>query len=163
MTDSTVSTPSIVIERTLDASAEQVWQMWTQPEHFKNWYGPQGASIPVAEIDLQVGGRRLVCMEFQSPDGSMKMWTVGEHTEIVANERLSYTESMSDENGNIIPPSAMGMPEGHPETTEVTVQLESADGQTKMTLTHAGVAPDSPGASGWNMALDKLVEYVKSA
>jgi uncharacterized protein YndB with AHSA1/START domain len=160
MTENAISTPAIVIERTLDASTELVWQMWTEPEHFKSWYGPQGFSIPVAEIDLQVGGRRLICMEMQSPDGGMKMWTTGEHRDIVPNTRLVYTESMSDENGNIIPPSAMGMPEGHPDTTEVTIVLEDLGGKTRMTMTHAGVAPDSPGASGWNQALDKLVDYV---
>ena len=29
-----------------------------------------------------------------------------------------------------------------------------------MVMTHAGVPADSPGAAGWNMALDKLETYV---
>ena len=44
---------------------------------------------------------RLVCMEVQSPDGPMQMWFTGEYREVVENERLVYTESMSDENGNV--------------------------------------------------------------
>ena len=56
----------------------------------------------------------------------------------------------------------MGMPDGHPETTEVIVELDAVDGKTKMTMTHVGVPADSPGASGWNMAFDKLTDYVGS-
>ena len=46
-------------------------------------------------------------MEMQSPDGPMRMWFTGEYREVVENERLVYTESMSDE-GNV------GMADGHP-------------------------------------------------
>ena len=57
----------------------------------------------------------------------------------------------------------MGMPEGHPETTEVTVLLEALDGRTKMVMTHAGIPADSPGASGWNQAFDKLAAHIETA
>lgn len=160
MPKSTTSTEAIVIERTIDAPANLVWEMWTEPEHFKKWYGPGGFSVPVAEFDLRVGGKRLVCMA--SSDGKMKMWTTGEHLEVTPGTRLVYTESMADENGNVMPPSAMGMPEDSPMTTEVTVLLEDLGGRTRMTLTHAGVPADSPGASGWNQAFDKMADYIKT-
>ena len=152
---------AVVIERTFEAAVDLIWQMWTQPELFQKWYGPKGFSIPVAEIDLRVGGKRLICMS--SPDGSMKMWTTGEHIEVSPTERLVYTESMSDENGNIISASDMGMPEGYPTTTEVTVLLQDLGGRTKMVMTHAGVPADSPGASGWNQAFDKLADHLETA
>jgi hypothetical protein len=63
---------------------------------------------------------------------------------------------MSDENGKVMAPSDIGMPEGHPTTTEVRVELENVDGRTKMVVTHAGIPSDSPGAAGWAMAFDKL-------
>lgn len=160
MSEKTKSKNAVVIDRTLDAPVDLVWRMWTDSEHFKKWYGPNGFTIPVADIDLNVGGKRLICMA--SPDGSMKMWTTGEHLEIVAHQRLVYTESMADEDGNILPPSAMGMPEGSPTTTEVTVELEDLGERTKMVMTHAGVSADSPGASGWNQAFDKLTNYIAS-
>ncbi len=153
---------SVVIERTFDAPAELVWQMWTEPAHFAAWYGPMGASIPVADMDVRVGGTRHLCMEMQTPNGAMTMWFVGEFTEVVAPTRLVYTEAMSDADGNVVSPTAMGMPEGHPESTEVIVELESIDGGTKMTLTHVGVPADSPGASGWAMAVDKLDAHLHS-
>ena len=158
MSDSTKTKDAVVIERTFDAPVDLIWQLWTDPEHFKQWYGPQGFTVPVADMDLRVGGKRTICMA--SPDGSMKMWTTGEYVEIAPNERLVYTESMADEHGNVVSPSAMGMPEGHPETTEVTVLLEALDRRTKMVMTHAGIPADSPGASGWNQAFDKLADHI---
>lgn len=150
----------VVIERTLDAPVELVWQMWTDPEHFKAWYGPMGATIPVANMDVQVGGTRLISMAMETPDGPMQMWFAGEFREVRVNERLVYTDAMSDEEGNIKSPAEMGMPEGHPATTEVVVELEDLGGRTKMVMTHVGVPADSPGAAGWGMALDKLTDHV---
>lgn len=152
---------AVVIERTFDAGVDIIWKMWTEPEHFQKWYGPQGFTVPVANMDLRVGGKRLVCMA--SPDGSMKMWTVGEYTEISPTSRLSYTESPADENGNVVSPSAMGMPEGYPTTTEVTVLLEDLGGRTKMVMTHAGMPADSGAGGGWNQAFDKLAAHIKTA
>jgi uncharacterized protein YndB with AHSA1/START domain len=153
---------AVVIERTFDAPVDFIWLMWTDPEHFKAWFGPDGATIPVATMDVRVGGTRLVCMEMQTPNGPMHMWFTGEFLHIVENERLVYTESMADEHGNVVSPSAMGMPEGHPVTTEICVELEAVDGRTKMVMTHAGVPEDSPGAAGWTMAFDKLAAQVAS-
>jgi uncharacterized protein YndB with AHSA1/START domain len=160
MTDNDGSKDAVVIERSFDAPVDLIWKMWTEPEHFKEWYGPTGARIPVAEMDVRVGGSRLVGMAVETPSGPMQMWFTGEYREVVENERLVYTESMSDENGNVLSPADMGMPEGHPATTEVRVELESVGGGTKMVMTHAGIPSDSPGAMGWTMALDKLAAYV---
>jgi uncharacterized protein YndB with AHSA1/START domain len=161
MTNSTVSEDAVVIERIFDAPVDLIWQMWTDPEHFKNWYGPKGFTVPVADMDMRVGGKRLICMA--SPDGSMKMWTTGEYTEIVPNERLVYTESQADENGNVVSPSAMGMPAGYPETTKVSVLLEDLGGRTKMVMTHAGVPADSGAGGGWEQAFDKLADHIETA
>jgi len=151
---------SIRIERTFDAPIDVIWQMWTEAEQFQKWYGPKGATIPVANMDVQVGGKRLICMEMNMPDRQMKMWFTGEYKEIVPTTRLVYTESMADENGTIIPPSAMGMPEGHPETTDVVVELEDLSGRTKMIMTHVGVPAGSPGEGGWKMAFDKMAKLI---
>jgi len=159
MTDKS-SADAVKIERIVDAPLALVWQMWTDPEHFKAWYGPDGAAIPVAKMDVRVGGTRLVCMEVQTPNGPMRMWFTGEYREVVENERLVYTESISDENGHVSSISDTGMPEGHPRTTEVRVELADIGGRTKMTLTHSGIPQGSPGAAGWAMALDKLTAYL---
>ena len=150
MTDNDDSRDAVVIERLFDALVDLIWQMWTDPERFKAWYGPDGATIPVAKMDVRVGGTRLVCMEMQSPSGPMLMWFTGEYREVIENERLVYTESISDEHGNVSSP-----------TTVVRVELEDVGGgRTKMVMTHAGIPGDSPGAVGWVMALDKLTTHI---
>jgi uncharacterized protein YndB with AHSA1/START domain len=113
-------------------------------------------------MDVRVGGTRLVCMEMQTPDGPMRMWFAGEYLEVVEHKRLVYTEFMSDENGAVHSPSNADTAQGHPTTTEVRVELEDVGGRTRMVLTHAGIPSDSAGATGWAMALDKLVSYVES-
>ena len=162
MTDSNSAENAVVIERSFRAPMDLVWQMWIDPEHFKEWYGPDNATIPVAELDLRVGGLRRFCMEVQTPNGPMRMWFTGEFREISKPARLVYTESMSDEQGNVMTPAEMGMPQGHPVTTEVRVELENVGGNTKMVMTHAGIAAESPGAAGWAMALDKLAARLDS-
>jgi uncharacterized protein YndB with AHSA1/START domain len=162
MTDGNVAQHAVVIERSFDAPADLIWQMWTEPEHFKAWYGPDGSTVPVATMDVRAGGSRLVCLEMDTPGGLVQMWFTGEYREVVENERLVYTESMSDQNGNVLSPSDMGMPPGHPATTEVTVELEDLGGRTKMVLTHTGIPADSPGAVGWAMALNKLAAHVQA-
>jgi len=160
MSNTTISKEdSVVIERIFDAGVDIIWQLWTQPEHFKKWYGPKGFTIPVADMDLRVGGKRLICMA--SPDGSMKMWTTGEYMEIVPNKLLVYTESPADENGNIVSPAAMGMPDGYPVTTEVTVLLEDVGGHTKMVMTHAGMPAGSGANAGWEQAFNKLADHIE--
>jgi hypothetical protein len=62
----------------------------------------------------------------------------------------------------VLSPSDMGMPQGHPVTTEVSVVLEDLGGRTKMVMTHSGLAANSPGAEGWAMALDKLAAHVEA-
>lgn len=162
MTDSKGPHDAVVIERIFDAPVELIWQMWTDPVHFKAWYGPDGAAIQVAKMDVRVGGSRLVCMEVQTTNGPMQMWFTGEYREVVEKERLVYTESVCDENGNLSSPSDMGMPAGHPAITEVRVELEDVDGRTRMVMTHVGVPGDSPGAAGWAMAFHKLSAHVEA-
>jgi uncharacterized protein YndB with AHSA1/START domain len=121
-----------------------------------------GATIPVAKMDVRTGGTRFVCMEMQTPNGPTQRWFTGEYREVVENERLVYTESHADENGNVRTPSDVDMPEGYPMTTEVRVELQDLGGRTKLVLTHVGVHRDSPGAAGWTMALDKMAVHVQA-
>ncbi|WP_171133724.1 MULTISPECIES: SRPBCC domain-containing protein [unclassified Ruegeria] len=133
-----------------------VWRMWTDPALFQKWYGPMGFSVPTAEIDLRVGGVRKICMEMKTPEKTMRMWFTGVYKEITEPSRLVYTESMCDEAGNILSPKDMGMPEGHPDITEVIVDLRELDGRTQMTMVHRGVPAGSAGEGGWKQAFEKL-------
>ena len=162
MTNDNAAQVAVRIERTFDAPIGLVWQMWTRAEHFRAWYGPAAATIVVAEMDLRVGGKRLVCMQVETPNGTQRMCFAGAYVEINENKRLVYTESIADEHGNALAPAALGMPHDHPTTTTVTVELEDIGERTKMVMIHAGIPADSPGAIGWAMAFDKLAAYLAS-
>lgn len=135
-----------VIERLVDAPIGLVWLMWTDPAHFATWYGPAGATIGTARLQVETGGERVVEMTVQTPVGARTMWFAGVHVEVVEPRLLVYTEAMTDREGGV------------PQSVVTTVRLELAedDGRTRLRLTHHGVPSDSPGAIGWNMALDKL-------
>ena len=144
------------IERSFDASLDAVWAMWTDPALFQKWYGPNGMTIPVAEMDVREGGARKICMSMQMPDKTMTMWFTGVYKEISPPHRLVYTEAMCDADGTLVPPQAMGMPEGTPQITEVIVELTDLGDRTGMVMIHRGVPAGSAGEGGWNQAFDKL-------
>jgi uncharacterized protein YndB with AHSA1/START domain len=136
---------AVVIERSVAAPASSVWRMWTDPALFAEWYGPDGAVVTVVEMDVRVGGARTVDMEVSTPSGPRRMRFTGEHREVVDSQRLVYTESVVDDQGGTSP------------ATEVVVVLTAVGDGTRLVLTHRGVPAGSPGAAGWEMALDKLV------
>ncbi len=148
------------VERRFDATMDQVWAMWTDPALFQKWYGPMGMTVPVAEMDVKVGGTRKISMEMVTPDRTMTMWFTGVYKEVTPVTRLVYTEAMCDADGVLIPPAQMGMPEGTPDITEVIVELRDDGGKTAMTMVHVGVPAGSPGEGGWNQAIDKLGEML---
>ena len=150
------------IEREFDAPINLVWQLWTDPALFKQWYGPNGMSVPSAEMDVKIGGTRKVCMAMQSPERSIEMWFTGVYKEVSAPGRLVYTESMCDADGTLISPQSMGMPDTFPDITEGIVELNEVDGKTRMVMVHVGVGEGTAGAGGWNQAFDKLAVFAQS-
>ncbi len=138
---------AVVIERTFAAPIDVVWRMWTDGTEFATWYGPPGAQIPVADIDPTVGGHRRICMQMETPDGTMRMWFGGTHLMVEPSTLLVYTESHTDEHG---------APRGDGPDTQVRVELTAVDEGTRMVMTHTGIPAGSPGATGWNLAFDKL-------
>lgn len=139
----------IEVTRTFEAPLELLWQAWTIPEHFMQWYGPKDFTAPTCEIDLREGGKHLWSM--QSPDGKQMFFT-GVYKEVSPMDRLVFTDSMSDADGNV-----MGMGEGMPESMDVTVTFDHADGKTTVTVSHVGYGDGAKYAStGWEQAFDKL-------
>lgn len=159
MVDSSTYQESVVVERVFDAPIDLVWKMWTDPASFRAWYGPAGAAVPAAELEVWPGGRRQVCMQF----GPREMWFTGRHVEITEPTLLVYTETIADEHGNPISPESLGMPPNTPGTTEVTVVIQEVEGGTRVTLTHAGVPAESGAARGWTGAFDKLEAELRVA
>ena len=150
----------LVIERIFDAPREQVWRAWTEPELFMRWWGPSNFTSPSCRMDVRPGGSYIWSM--RDPGGN-DYFSTGSFLEVVPPERLVYTDSFADKDGNIIPPSAFGMGDDFPAEIIVTVTLEDLGRQTKMRTIFSGM-PDGPGtemtAAGYNESLDKLASVV---
>jgi uncharacterized protein YndB with AHSA1/START domain len=148
----------LVITRVFDAPLELVWRAWTEPEHFKKWWGPRGFTTPVAKMDVRAGGKYLWCME--DTDGT-QYWITGVYREVVPRKRIMNTESFADEDGNVVPASRYGMGDDWPPETLVSVNFEPAGGRTRITMRHSGLPANEMGeksADGWNESFDRLAE-----
>jgi uncharacterized protein YndB with AHSA1/START domain len=106
----------LVITRTFDAPARLVFEAWTTPELFKQWWVPKssGASLLSCEQDVRVGGRYR--LEFAHPEGAAPMAFFGSYLEVVPNARLVWTNE-EGENGAV-----------------TTVTFEEKDGKTLLVM-----------------------------
>lgn len=144
------------LTRIFVAPRELVWRAWTEPEHLMKWWGPAKFTSPAAKIDFRVGGTFLFCM--RSANGQ-DFWNTGVYQEIVPLERIIYTDSFADPEGNRVDPSYYGMPGDWSGEMLVTVTFEEHEGTTKISLRHVGLPAGmmiEMAAAGWNESLDKL-------
>ena len=150
----------IVIQRVFSLPITKVWQAFTQPEQFKKWWGPKDFTCPSSKMDARVGGKYLNCM--RGPDGK-EYWSTGVVKEFIPEKKLVITDSFSDENGNIISASELSMPGDWPRELLITINLEEADGATKLRLIHEGVPAEmrEECIQGWNESLDKLEKNIR--
>jgi uncharacterized protein YndB with AHSA1/START domain len=151
----------IEFERTYDSPIEVVWQAWTDPEHLKQWWGPDNVSIPECEVDLRVGGRVYIVMEAGEAMGPYKgtRWPMeGKYTVIEKNSKLAY--------------AVKAWTESQEETTEIDqiteLTLSDDNGKTKIKLkaTINKTGPDAKMAvegmqMGFNQQLDKLNKFLE--
>jgi uncharacterized protein YndB with AHSA1/START domain len=150
MTDTTganetamTSETSLRIERSFDASPEEVFDAWTNPEVLRRWWAvhPDG-STPVAEVDLRVGGRYRLSMK--GPDG-MRHTVGGEYRQVERPHRLVYSWQWELDSGE----------PGH--VSVVTVSFDADGERTRLVLEHTGLeSADSRDrhAEGWNACLE---------
>lgn len=108
----------IHVTRRFNAPRARIWEMYTQAEHLKHWWGPQGWTLPVSELDFRVGGVWFYCMA--GPDD---MTSCGKATylQIDAPRRLVYTDEFADAEGNVMD----AFPAAH-----ITVDFSEGNGQT---------------------------------
>jgi len=53
--------------KTLNAPVHLVWKVWTNPEYLANWWGPEGFSNTIVQMDFREGGEWKLTMH--GPDG----------------------------------------------------------------------------------------------
>ncbi len=96
-TSERVSTCELVITRTFDAPARLVFEAWTTPGLFKQWWVPKSSGVTLlsCEQDVRVGGSYR--LEFAHPKAGAPMAFFGKYLEVVPNARLVWTNEESDD------------------------------------------------------------------
>ena len=86
----------LVVTRTVNGPARIVFEAWTKPELFKQWWVPKsfGLSLLSFDADVRVGGRYR--LEF-SHKGSEPMAFYGRYLEVTPHSRLVWTNDESDD------------------------------------------------------------------
>ena len=84
----------IVVTRTFNGPARIVFEAWTQPELFRQWWVPKsvGMSLLSCEMDVRVGGKYR--LEFAHGDSRMAFF--GTYKEVTPHSRLVWTNDESD-------------------------------------------------------------------
>lgn len=136
----------LLIVRVFDAPRELVFKAWSKPEHLSRWFGPDGCTVPVCDMDFRVGGRfRFV---IQGPDGKQYPFD-GSYLEIAEPSRIVFQGNIHDVPGQDV---------------LTTVTFAEYEGKTKLTVhqTYAMESYATRGAPmGWSQTLNHLAEYVK--
>src|SRR5260370_1262309 len=79
---------TLIVRKTIRATAERLFAAWTISDQLKLWWGPQGVKCIDAEVDLRRGGRYRIAN--QLPDGKI-LWITGEFEVIEPPRKLVYT------------------------------------------------------------------------
>src|SRR6201999_4317245 len=82
-----------VLRRFVDAPPAALYRCWTEPELLKRWFAPEPWTVPVAELDLRVGGASLVVM--RGPDDA-DYPNRGVYLDLVPGERIVFTDAFVD-------------------------------------------------------------------
>ena len=83
----------LVVTRTFNGPARLVFEAWTKPELFRQWWLPKsmGMSLRSCEMDVRVGGTYRLAFE---PDG---VAFFGTYREVTPPSRLVWTNDEGDE------------------------------------------------------------------
>ena len=133
----------ITIETLIDAPLEQVWSMWTEPEHIEKWnFAGDDWHCPKSIVDLRDGGRFSSTMAAR--DGSFSFDFCGVY-ERVEQHMAIYVLLDDGRKWNT-------QFESTPLGTKV---VESFDPENQN--------PEEMQRMGWQMILDRFKGYVESA
>jgi uncharacterized protein YndB with AHSA1/START domain len=152
------NTKELNIVREINAPTEQVFKAWTDPEILKKWWGPNGVTNSVRELDLKPNGLIDIVMLAGSELGDLEgsEWPMtGIFQEITPPTKLVYTSSAIIDGQPIL-------------DTLNTLILEDHEGKTKMTF-NVKVTRTTPQAEGplagmemgWNQSIDKLIKHLQ--
>jgi uncharacterized protein YndB with AHSA1/START domain len=139
---------TLVARQTIRATAEQLFDAWTQPAQLKEWWGPPPVRCVDANVDLRVGGQYRIANQF--PDGRL-LWILGQFEVVDPPRLLVYTWRTEP----------VSRPAEHASRTveRVTVQFESHGDSTEVIVVHERI-PDAATRDGhregWHGCLGRL-------
>ena len=135
----TESTHDLVLPRTFDASLDHVWRAWTEDGFVKRWWGPQGFTAPVADMDVREGGTSFVCMRAPAEFGGQDFYNTWTYGRVVPGERLEYVSRFTDAKRTPVDPTALGLPAEIPrEVPHVVTFSAVGPDRTEVTVTESG-------------------------
>jgi uncharacterized protein YndB with AHSA1/START domain len=126
----------LVMTRVFDASVEQVWKAWSDPDDVMRWWGPTGFTSPMAKMDFRERGTSLVCMRPPKEFGDQDMYSTWTYQRIVPMERIEYIHNLADRDGHKIDPVTLGMPSDFPQDQRHAITFKRLSGnKTELTVT----------------------------
>jgi uncharacterized protein YndB with AHSA1/START domain len=81
---------TITLERTYAAPLADVWALWTTKAGIESWWGPEGFSVEVNELDLRPGGALQYTMTAVAPAQIGFMQQAG--LPLATAAKLTFTE-----------------------------------------------------------------------
>jgi uncharacterized protein YndB with AHSA1/START domain len=89
----------LVVTRTINGPERIVFEAWTKPELFKQWWVPKsiGLTMLSCEMDVRVGGRYRLVFPFQ--DSEMAFF--GTYLEVTPHSRLVWTNDEGGDAGQV--------------------------------------------------------------
>jgi uncharacterized protein YndB with AHSA1/START domain len=131
--------PKLTLERTFKASPDEVWELWTTKEGIESWWGPEGFSVTVRDLDLRPGGDLFYSMTATGPDQADYMRKAG--MPITTEHRITYTE--------VNPPRRLAyneladfIPGVEPYEVETLIELDEVGDGVRLVLTFEAMHDD---------------------
>ncbi len=119
------------ITRTVGATPERVWELWTTPTGIEQWWAPDGFTTEVQQLELVAGGTLEYTMTATAPEQVAFMQQHGmplanvshkTFTEIHPPHRLAYTSLIDF------------VPDHAPYDQLTVVELDAVDGGTRVQM-----------------------------
>lgn len=146
-------TPSaeLAITRVIAVPPAVVWRCWTEPDLIREWFCPRPWRVTECRIDLRPGGEFYTLM--RGPEGEESGGT-GVFLDVVPERRLVFTDALQPGWRPAAEPFMTGI---------VTLDPEGAGTRYTAAALHATEAAaekhrEMGFETGWNAALDQLVE-----
>lgn len=166
MTTSPTPSDAVRVVRTVDATPQEVWAAWTEPDLVRRWWGPTGFSCPRADMDVRAGGTSHVTMQAPPEYGGMAIRNGWTYTVVHPPTRLEFSSTFEDDGGAVIDPAQAGVPGVVPREVPHVVSIGArGDGRTEVELLEHGYADDaarSMSQAGQEQTMDKLRDLLET-